>query len=229
MGIHRHFEEAIAELKGRLVRMGTLAEAMIDGAIRSLLERSEERHAEVFRQEDEVNALHIEIDERVIGILALQHPVAADLRLVVMCSKIAGELERIGDQAVNICQNTAHLLKYPPLKPLIDIPLMADRARTMLRESLDAFVRSDATLARKVLQDDDEVDALKDQIFRELLTYMMADPGTIPRALDLILVSRNLERVADHATNIAEEAIYAAEGKDVRHHHEQTRRFEEGE
>ncbi|HXG62355.1 MAG TPA: phosphate signaling complex protein PhoU [Planctomycetota bacterium] len=227
--IHRHFEEALAELKGRLVRMGTLAEAMVDEAVRSLLERAGDRHAEVYRREEEVNALHLEIDERAIGILALQHPVAADLRLVVMSSKIAGELERIADQAVNICQNTAHLLKYPPLKPLIDIPLMADRARAMLRESLDAFVRSDAALARKVLRDDDAVDALKDQVFRELLTYMMADPGTIPRALDLILVSRNLERVADHATNIAEEAIYAAEGKDVRHHHEQEQRSGEGE
>ena len=227
--IHRHFEEALAELKGRLVRMGTLAEAMVDEAVRSLLERAGDRHAEVYRREEEVNALHLEIDERAIEILALQHPVAADLRLVVMSSKIAGELERIADQAVNICQNTAHLLKYPPLKPLIDIPLMADRARAMLRESLDAFVRSDAALARKVLRDDDAVDALKDQVFRELLTYMMADQGTIPRALDLILVSRNLERVADHATNIAEEAIYAAEGKDVRHHHEQEQRSGEGE
>jgi phosphate transport system protein len=222
--MQRHFDQQLSELRSRLVHMGTLAESMIDKAVRSLLERSADRHADVFRSEEEVNNLHIEIDERVINVLALQHPMAADLRLVVMCSKIAGELERIGDQAVNICQNTEALLKYPPLKPLIDIPLMAEIARRMLRESLDAFVRQDAELAQKVLNADDEVDAFKEQIFRELLTYMMSDPATIPRALPLILISRNLERVGDHATNVAEEVIYAAQGRDVRHHHEEKKR-----
>jgi phosphate transport system protein len=221
--MHRHFDEQMSELKGRLVHMGALAEAMIEKTVKSLLERNTGRHGEIFESEKEVNNLHIEIDEKVITLLALQHPVANDLRLVLMCSKIAGELERIGDQAVNICQNTEALLRYPPLKPLIDIPLMAEIARRMLRESLDAFVRQDAALAQKVLNADDEVDAFKDQIFRELLTYMMSDPGTIPRALALILISRNLERVGDHATNIAEEAIYAAQGRDVRHHHEEGR------
>lgn len=222
--MHRHFDEQLAELKNRLVRMGTLAEAMIDRAVRSLIGRSADLHPGVFRDEQSVNELHIEVDERVISLIALQHPVAADLRIVVMTSKIAGELERIGDQAVNICQNTAELLRYPPLKPLIDIPLMAEIARRMLRESLDAFVRQDAALAQKVLDTDDEVDAFKNQIFRELLTYMMSDPGTIPRALALILISRNLERVGDHATNVAEEVIYAAQGRDVRHHHEKKKR-----
>ena len=228
MTIHRHFDDQLQELKGRLVTMGTAAETMIEQAVRSLLERDGARHAEVFKIEQQVNNLHIEVDERVINLIALQHPVAADLRLMVMCSKIAGELERIGDQAVNICQNTGELLRYPPLKPLIDIPLMAEIARRMLRESLDAFVRQDALLAQKVLNTDDEVDAFKNQIFRELLTYMMSDPGTIPRALALILISRNLERVGDHATNVAEEVIYAAQGRDVRHHHEETKRTEEG-
>jgi len=228
MTIHRHFEDQLQELKGRLVAMGTDAESMIDRAVKSLLERDTNRHAEVFKTETEVNMLHIEVDERVINLIALHHPVAADLRLVVMCSKIGGELERIGDQAVNICQSTTELLRYPPLKPLIDIPLMAEVARRMLRESLDAFVRQDAVLAQKVLDTDDEVDAFKNQIFRELLTYMMADPGTIPRALALILISRNLERVGDHATNIAEEVIYSAQGRDVRHRHEQKKRSEEG-
>ena len=222
--MQRHFDQQLSELRSRLVHMGTLAEAMIEKAVKSLLERSAGRHAEIFKNEEEVNNLHIEIDERVINVLALQHPVAADLRLVVMCSKIAGELERIGDQSVNICQNTESLLRYPPLKPLIDIPLMAEIARRMLRESLDAFVRQDAALAQKVLDADDEVDAFKEQIFRELLTYMMSDPATIPRALPLILMSRNLERVGDHATNIAEEVIYAAQGRDVRHHHEEKKR-----
>jgi phosphate transport system protein len=226
--VHRHFEDQLAELKGRLVQMGTYAESMIDRAVRGLIDRTPDRHPEVFKMEENVNALHIEIDDRVITLIALQHPVAADLRLVVMCSKIAGELERIGDQAVNICQNTSELLRYPPLRPLIDIPLMAEIARRMLRESLDAFVRQDAALAQKVLDADDEVDAFKNQIFRELLTYMMSDPGTIPRALALILISRNLERVGDHATNVAEEVIYAVQGRDVRHHHEEKKRVEEG-
>ena len=228
MTIHRHFEDQLQELKGRLVTMGTAAESMIERAVKSLLERDGARLPEVFQTEQEVNNLHIEIDERVINLIALHHPVAADLRLAVMCSKIAGELERIGDQAVNICQNTTELLRYPPLKPLIDIPLMAEIARRMLRESLDAFVRQDPVLAQKVLDTDDEVDAFKNQIFRELLTYMMSDPGTIPRALALILISRNLERVGDHATNVAEEVIYAAQGRDVRHHHEEQKRTEEG-
>jgi phosphate transport system protein len=228
MTIHRHFEDQLQELKGRLVAMGTAAESMIERAVRSLLDRDANRHPDVFASEREVNGLHIEVDERVINLIALHHPVATDLRMAVMCSKIAGELERIGDQAVNICQNTAELLRYPPLKPLIDIPLMAEIARRMLRESLDAFVRQDVVLAQKVLNADDEVDAFKNQIFRELLTYMMADPGTIPRALALILISRNLERVGDHATNVAEEVIYAAQGRDVRHHHEQQKRSEEG-
>ena len=228
MTIHRHFEDQLQELKGRLVTMGTAAESMIERAVKSLLERDSARLSEVFQTEQQVNELHIEVDERVINLIALHHPVATDLRMAVMCSKIAGELERIGDQAVNICQNTTELLRYPPLKPLIDIPLMAEIARRMLRESLDAFVRLDAALAQKVLKTDDEVDAFKNQIFRELLTYMMSDPGTIPRALALILISRNLERVGDHATNVAEEVIYAAQGRDVRHHHEETKRIEEG-
>lgn len=226
--IHRHFEDQLQELKGRLVTMGTAAESMIERAVKSLLERDSGRHPGVFQSEQEVNDLHIEVDERVINLIALHHPVAADLRMAVMCSKIAGELERIGDQAINICQNTTELLRYPPLKPLIDIPLMAEIARRMLRESLDAFVRQDPGMALKVLNTDDEVDAFKNQIFRELLTYMMSDPGTIPRALSLILISRNLERVGDHATNIAEEVIYAAQGRDVRHHHEEQKRTEEG-
>lgn len=226
--IHRHFEDELEELKGRLVTMGTAAESMIERAVRSLLERDPGRHPDVFKTEHEVNELHIEVDERVINLLALHHPVATDLRQAVMDSKIAGELERIGDQAVNICQSTTELLRYPPLKPLIDIPLMAEVSRRMLRESLDAFVRQDPALALKVLNTDDEVDAFKNQIFRELLTYMMSDPGTIPRALALILISRNLERVGDHATNIAEEVIFAAQGRDVRHHHEKKKRTEEG-
>ena len=146
---------------------------------------------------------------------------ASDLRLIMSAVKINADLERIGDQAVNIAENATQVLAHPPLKPILDLPRMAEIAQQMTRDSLDAFVRRDSVLARQVLQRDDEVDLLKDQNFRVLLTYMMADPGTIERALALILVSRNLERIADHATNIAEDVIFLVEAKDVRHHHEE--------
>ncbi len=224
--MRRHFEEQIAECNARLVHMGEVAQLMIDRSIKGLLDRSAEGHKEVFKREEEINDLHIEIDERVIHALALQHPVAADLRLLVMDSRIAGELERIGDQAVNICQNTASLLQHPPLEILTNIPSMAEVVLQMLRESLEAFVRRDVELAQKVLDTDDRADDFKDQILFHLLGQMMSDPATIPRAVALILISRSLERVADHATNIAEEAIYAAQGRDVRHRHEEKRRRE---
>jgi len=224
MNTHQHFEDQVKDLKSRVMAMGTSAESMIDRAVKSLLDRDASRLAGVFKTEEEVNTFQLEIDDKSINMLALQNPVAKDLRLTVMCSRIAGELERIGDQAVNICQNTQELLRYPPLKPLLDIQQMAEIARRMLRDSLDSFVRGDTALAEKVLKTDDQVDAFKNQIFRELLTYMMADPATIPRALALILISRNLERVGDHATNIAEEVIYVLQGRDVRHHHEETKR-----
>jgi phosphate transport system protein len=166
----------------------------------------------------EINDLQIEIDERCLRILATQTPVATDLRFIAAAMKINSDLERMGDQAVNIAQNTLKCIDQPPLKPLIDLPRMAALSQEMTRDALDAFVRKDVELARNVLRRDDVVDDLKDQIFRELLTYMMADPGTIERALALILISRNLERVADHATNIAEDVIFLVEAKDVRHH-----------
>jgi phosphate transport system protein len=217
--MQRHFEEMISGCKARLVEMGSTAEKMIEMAVTGLVERRGDMQDLVGEMEHKVNEMQIEIDEQVIGILALQHPVAADLRLVVMCSKIAGELERIGDQAVNITQNTAVVLRHPVLKPLVDIPRMAEIVRGMVGAVLDSFIRQDVGLARSVLSTDDRVDELKDQVFRELLTFMMAEPETIPRALPLILVSRNLERIGDHATNIAEEVIYAVKGRDVRHHH----------
>jgi len=222
----RRFEDAIADCNARLAQMGELAELMIAKSVQGLLDRSTQEHNEVFGHEGEVNRLHIEIDERVISALALHQPVATDLRLLVMATKIAGELERVGDQAVNICQNTASLLKHPPAEVLTNLPAMADLVREMLRESLEAFVHRDVELAQKVLDTDDEADDFKDQIFFQLLGSMMTDPPTIPRALALILVARNLERVADHATNIAEEVIYAVQGRDVRHRHEEIRESE---
>jgi phosphate transport system protein len=222
--MHRHFEDELRALKERLVHMGAMAETMIARAIQSLVQRDAAAIAEVEATEKKVNDLHIEVDERVIELLALQHPVASDLRLLVMSSKISGELERIGDQAINICENTKYLLAEPPVKSLVEFPIMAQTVQQMVRQSLDAFVRGDIAPARAALDTDDTVDAFKDQIFRELLTYMMSDPRTIQRCLSLILIARNLERVGDHATNIAEEVIYLVQGKDIRHHHETQRR-----
>ena len=220
----RHFEEQIKELQERLVIMGRLAESMIQGALRMLIERNAAIYEDIERKEDEVNELQIEVDDRALKLAALQQPVGSDVRLVFMASRIATELERIADQAINIGQNAKHLLGAPPLKPFVDIPIMAKIAQDMVANSLTAFVNRNVELALEVLKEEEKVDAFRDQIFRELLTYMMADPATIPRAMALILISRNLERVGDHATNIAEEVIYLVQGRDVRHRHEtQTR------
>ena len=214
-----HFEEELQALKNRLLTMGALVEERVHQAVRSLIDRRLEEAEAVIAADKEVNDLQIDIDDRCLKLLATQSPLAVDLRLITAAMKINADLERIGDQAVNIAENVIKLLPQPPLKPLIDIPRMAELAQQMTRDALDAFVKKDPTLARDVLRRDDEVDNLKDQVFRELLTYMMADPGTIQRALSLILISRNIERIADHATNIAEDVIFLVEAKDVRHHH----------
>jgi phosphate transport system protein len=219
--VERHFDDELKALKNRLLNMGAMVEERVHLAVQALIERRLQTAEEIARGDQEVNDLQIEIDDRCLKLLALQQPMASDLRLITAAMKINADLERIGDQAVNIAENAVKMLAAPPLKPLIDIPRMAELAEGMTRDSLDAFVRRDAALARRVLAQDDEVDALKDQVFRVLLTYMMADPGTIERALALILVSRNLERIADHATNIAEDVIFVVEAKDVRHHHEE--------
>jgi phosphate transport system protein len=214
-----HFDEELHALRSRLLNMAALVEERVHRSIRALIERREELAETVIAGDRDVNELQIEIDDRCLKLLALQNPMASDLRLVTAAMKINADLERIGDQAVNIAEYALKLIRLPLLKPLIDIPRMAEMAERMTRDSLDAFVRKDAALARDVLARDDEVDDLKDQLFRELLTYMMADPGTIERALALVLVSRSLERIADHATNIAEDTIFIVEAKDVRHHH----------
>jgi phosphate transport system protein len=210
----------LKELKNRLLRMGALVEERVHDAMQALMERRLEAAEAVVAGDAEVNDMQIEIDDRCLKLLALQNPMASDLRLITAAMKINADLERIGDQAVNIAENAVKVAASPPLRPIIDLPRMAEIAEGMTRDSLDAFVRRDAGLARDILARDDEVDQLKDQIFRVLLTHMMADPGTIERALGLILVSRNLERIADHATNIAEDVIFVVEAKDVRHHHE---------
>ena len=214
-----HFEEDLETIKRCLLQMGSLIEAQTQKAVVSLLERRVELARTVIEGDAEVNRLQIEIDDRCLKALALQQPMATDLRLITSVMKMSADLERIGDQAVNVAETSLRLLETPPLKPVIDVAEMAELAQRMTRDALDSFVRRDAALARDVLSRDDNVDRLKDRVFRVLLTHMMADPGTIERALGLILISRNIERIADHATNIAEDVIFLVEAKDVRHHH----------
>jgi phosphate transport system protein len=185
--------------------------------MQALLERDDGIAQEVIERDRQVNAYDVEVDEQCVNLLALHQPAAGDLRFITTAMKIVTDLERIGDQAVNIAQRALELNREPQLKPYIDLPRMADRAQRMVKESLDAFVAGDTALARQVCAEDAEVDALKEQIFRELLTFMMEDPRTVSRAIRVILISRFMERVADHATNIAEMVIYLVEGKMVRH------------
>lgn len=218
--MERHqFEGDLEALKHRLLHMGSLIEAQTHKALVALMERRIDLARTVIEGDAAVNLLQIEIDDRCLKMLALQQPIATDLRLITSAMKMGADLERIGDQAVNIAENSLRLLEKPPLKPVIHIAEMSEIAQKMTRDALDSFVRRDAVLAREVLLRDDKVDQLKDSVFRVLLTHMMADPGTIERALGLILISRNIERIADHATNIAEDVIFLVEAKDVRHHH----------
>jgi phosphate transport system protein len=215
--MQRHFHEELEGLKQTLLAMGGLVEDQIRRAMRALLERDDVIAQEVIDRDRQVNTYDVEVDEQCVNLLALHQPAAGDLRFITTAMKIVTDLERIGDQAVNIAQRALELNREPQLKPYIDLPRMADRAQRMVKESLDAFVAGDTALARQVCGEDAEVDALKEQIFRELLTFMMEDPRTVSRAIRVILISRFLERVADHATNIAEMVIYLVEGKMVRH------------
>src|SRR3990167_8017388 len=209
--------EELDALKQTLLAMGGLVEEQIRRVMRALIERDNDLAREVVERDRQVNAYDVEIDEKCVELLALHQPAAGDLRFLTTAMKIVTDLERIGDQAVNIAQRAIELGREPQLKPYVDLPRMAERAQRMVKESLDAFVGRDAALARRVCAEDAEVYALKEQIFRELLTFMMEDPKTIPRAIRLILISRFLERIADHATNIAEMVIYMVESKMVRH------------
>src|SRR6266404_1731506 len=216
--IVRHFQEELDQLKRRLLEMGGLAEEHVRLAIKGLVDRDQALTDRVLGGDEPVNALHIEIDNRCFTLLALHQPMAADLRTIVSAVKINTDLERVGDLAVNIAEAARRYAQHAAVKRLIDIPQMASIAQSMLRDSLDAFVRLDTDLAQQVLNEDDKLDALKTQIFRELLTYMLQDPSTIEPALDLILISRHLERIGDHATNIAEDVIFIVSARDVRHH-----------
>ncbi|HEY3066523.1 MAG TPA: phosphate signaling complex protein PhoU [Methylomirabilota bacterium] len=213
----RHFHDELEALKQTLLAMGALVEDQIRRVMRALVERDSELAQDVIERDRQVNAWDVEVDEKCVELLALYQPAASDLRFITTAMKIVTDLERIGDQAVNIAQRTLELNREPQLKPYIDLPRMADNAQRMVKESLDAFVARDTGLARRVCAEDSTVDDLKEQIFRELLTFMMEDPRTIPRAIRLIFISRFLERVADHATNIAEMVVYMVESKMVRH------------
>ena len=213
----RYFHEQLQDVLKQITIMGSLTESMITLAMRMLVERDESLADEIYRKEDEVNALQVSIDDTAIGLIATQQPVGKDVRFLFMTSKIVTDLERIADQAKNICQNAQFVLAQPPLKPMVDLPIMAEIAQKMVRDALTAVIDRDVALAERIMQEESKVDAFRDQVFRTLLTYMMADPGTIQRALSLILISRNIERIGDHATNIAEEAIYIVQGRDIRH------------
>lgn len=216
--MERHFDENLQALKFHLMKMSAIAEVMISDAIKAVVERNEAMIPPVFQREDQVNRMQIEIDETCLTLIALHQPAAGDLRVILGAVKINGEVERLADEAVNIVQRSEHLLKEPALKPFEIIPEMAMIARGMVRDSLHAFVNLNVDLAREVLMRDDRLDDLKDAITVELTAYMTQDPASVSRALDLLLISRYLERIGDHATNIAEIAIFVAEGRDVRHH-----------
>lgn len=211
-------DKEIANLKRLLLEMAASVEEMIAKSVKALKERNMILAEEVIKGDKKINDMEIVIDNIGIKILALYHPEAEDLRTVIMIMRINNDLERIGDHAVNIAEKAIYLADKPPVKPLIDIPRMAERALGMLRESLDSFVNKNSELAVEVCKKDDEVDSLQHQIMRELITYMISDPTTIERALSLILIGRNLERIADLATNIAECTFYIAQGRVLKHH-----------
>jgi phosphate transport system protein len=215
--IQRHFDEELSDLKTKLLRMAGQVEDQIDQALTALVTRDSALAHQVIERDHLVNSLDVEIDEESIRLLALHQPAARDLRLVTTAMKIATELERISDLAENVCERAIELNEEPQLKPYIDIPMMGNMARMMVKQSIDAFVKDDAMLARKVLTDDDFVDNLMEQLFRELLSFMLEDTRTISRAIRLSFIAKYLERMADHATNIAELVVYLVEGKIIRH------------
>lgn len=218
--MERHLDVEIANLKQSLVKMAGLVEFAIDKAIRSLKERNGELASEVIESDSSVNDLEIQNENRCLTLLARHQPVAADLRFILSAVKISNDLERMGDHAVNIAQKAQRLIKSSPLKPLIDIPYMASLVQQMVKDSLDAFVERDVEKARDVCARDDVIDGLEDQVNRELLTYMMETPRNISQALDLSMVAKNLERIADLSTNIGEEVIFIVSAKTIKHHFE---------
>ena len=216
----RHFDREIEHLKELLLRMGALVEDQINESIRALLERDTGTADRVIANDTAVDRMELEIDQHTIELIAMMQPAAVDLRFVAAAMKITPELERVADLAVDVCERAIELNREPPLKPALDIPRLARMAQDMVRQSLDAFVRRDAGLAREVIARDDEVDRLTEQSFRELLTYMLEDPRNISRAIRLTFIGKYFERMADGATNICEMVVYLAEGKVIKHQHE---------
>jgi len=213
-----HFQQELNHLKKELLKMAGLAEQAIANAIDALVKRDTLLAEKTIREDKAINDMELEIDDLSLKLLALHQPMAADLRFITSAMRINIELERIGDLAVNIAERAVSLNREPQLKPYIDIPRMAEITKNMVKEVLDAFVSGDPDLARRVCERDDQVDDLNDQVFRELLSYMLADPQTITRAVHLIIVSKYLERIADHATNIAEGVIFMVKARVVKHH-----------
>jgi phosphate transport system protein len=221
----RHFLEELDELQSRLLEMGTLVESAIHHSVLSLVARDESAAQDVLYGESRINQMQIENDDEALRLLALHQPMARDLRFLTAAMKINTDLERMGDLAVNIVERALSLMKEPPIEPRIDIPRMAALAEAMVHRSLVAFVNRDGDVANAVLLSDDAVDDLRDAIYQELIAFMERDPAAASRAVDLLLVARNLERIADHATNIAEDVVFLAKGVDVRHHAEARERL----
>ena len=213
----RHFHEQLQDLLQKIVMMGTITETMIQLALHGLVKRNEASFEDVFSKEIEVNRLQVEVDDAAVRLTALQQPVAQDVRFLFMASRIGGELERIADQAINICQNARHVIDAPPLQPLVELPIMAELAQKMVRDSLTAMIQRDVAQASVVLEEEEKVDAFRNRIFATLMEWMKQDATAIDRSMSLILIARNLERIGDYATNIAEEVIYWIQGRDVRH------------
>jgi phosphate transport system protein len=213
-----HFQKELEELKENLLKMAAMVEKAIRDSVQSLVKRDSELAQKAFELEDKINTMDIDINNKCLNLLALRQPMAADLRFITSAMKIVTDLERMGDQAVNIAERAISLNQEPQLKPYIDIPRMAEITQSMVRDVLDAFVNRDSKLARSVCERDDLVDGLNDQVFRELLTYMMSDPTTISRTVHLMIVSRCLERIADHATNVAEDVIFMVDALVIKHH-----------
>ncbi len=218
--MERHVDQELAALKDELLHMAALAEQSVAEALKALVQRDDSFARKVDTSDDQLDQLQIDIDNRCMKMLALRQPTASDLRFVMMATKICTDLERIGDQAVNIAHRAEELNKEPQLKPLVDIPRMAEHARGMIRDALNAFVYARPELAREVIKRDERVDALNHQLHRELTSYMIEDPHTITRCLNLMSIAHNLERIGDHATNIAEEIVYLYEARDIRHQHD---------
>ncbi len=217
----RHFQHDLDELKAKLLEMSALVENAIYRSVQGVVEKNEDLAQQVIKNEGRINQLEIEIDDLAISLLALQAPMAADLRLITAAIKINNDLERMGDLSVSMAESAIALVREPLIRPLIDIPHIAGLAQGMVRKALDAFVNRDSELARSVLASDDAVDNLRTASYHELISFMESNPSQIPQALRLLTVVRNLERIADHATNIAEDVLFLVKGIDVRHHNEE--------